>query len=446
VKHSVETLSPTRVKLSIEVPFTEMDEAFDRAFKRIADQVTIPGFRKGKVPRRVIEQRFGRGAVLEEAINEVIPRAYEDAITQNSITPLGQPEIDVTELEDGQHVTFTAEVDVLPEFDLPAYDSLDVRVDDAEVTDAQVDEQVDSLRARFGTLTVVERASNIGDVLLVNISGADAGAPVEDLSASALSYELGTNGMLPGFDDAVVGASAGDVRTFTFKADAGEFAGKDLEVTVEVTSVRERVLPAADDSFAQLASEFDTIDELREDIRTRLVRVRAFEQGFQARERILERLVDSVDIEVPQSLIDSQIDEHFHDGHGDEAHRDEFVTNTRRNVISTFVLDKIAEKEQIAVSEAELTQWLISESQRYGIAPDEFANRLVEAGNLGMAVGEVRRAKSLSLVLESATVKDASGNLVDLKALNPSTEGATDGVVEADADSDTDSDTEDDNA
>jgi trigger factor len=441
VKHSVETLSPTRVKLSIEVPFSEMDQAFERAFKRIADQVTIPGFRKGKVPRRVIEQRFGRGAVLEEAVNEVIPKAYDDAITQNSITPLGQPEIDVTELEDGQHLTFTAEVDVLPEFDLPAYDGIEVRVDDAQVTDSQVDEQVDTLRARFGTLTVVERASNTGDVLLVNISGADAGAPVEDLSASALSYELGTNGMLPGFDEAVTGASAGDVRSFTFKADAGEFSGKDLEVTVEISSVRERVLPAADDSFAQLASEFDTIDELREDIRTRLVRVRAFEQGFQARERVLERLVDSVDIEVPHSVIERQIEEHFHDGHGDEAHREEFIATARRNLVSTFVLDKIADKEQVAVSEAELTQWLISESQRYGIAPDEFANRLVEAGNLGMAVGEVRRAKSLSLVLESATVKDASGNLVDLKALNPSTEGATDGVVEDGEDSD-----EDDNA
>jgi trigger factor len=436
VKHSVETLSSTRVKLSIEVPFSEMDSSFDRAFKRIADQVTIPGFRKGKVPRRVIEQRFGRGAVLEEAVNDVIPKAYEDAIVQNNITPLGQPEIDVTEIEDGKHLAFTAEVDVLPEFDLPDYGSLEVRVDDAEVTDAQIDEQVDSLRARFGTLTVVERPSQTGDVLLVNISGSDSGTPVEDLSASALSYELGTNGMLPGFDEAVTGAAAGDERTFTFPADAGEFAGKELQVAVEVTSVRERVLPAADDAFAQLASEFDTIDELREDVRTRLVRVRAFEQGFQARERVLERLVDSVDVEVPQSVIDAQIQEHFHDGHGDEAHREEFITNTRRNLISTFILDKIAEKEQIAVSEAELTQWLISESQRYGIAPDEFANRLVEAGNLGMAVGEVRRAKSLSLVLESATVKDASGNLVDLKALSPSTEGATDGIVESDEDAD----------
>ena len=431
MKHSVETLSPTRVKLTIEVPFTEMDHAFDEAFKHVGNQVNIPGFRKGKVPRRVIEQRFGRGVVLEEAVNHAIPEAYDSVIRDNKIYVLGRPEIDVTELVDGDKVVFTAEVDVRPEFDLPNYKGIDVTVDDVIVAGKDLEEQLDALRARFGTLKVVERGAAIGDVLVVNIAGFDGETAVEDLTANALSYELGTNGMLPGFDDAVAGAVAGEERTFEFTPEVGEFDGKALNVKVTVVSVRERELPAADDNFAQLASEFDTIDELREDIKTRLKRVRQFEQGFQAREKVLENLVAAVSVDIPASLIQNQIDEHFADGHGDDAHRQEFTDNTKRNMVSSFVLDKIAETEEVQVSEEELTQWLISESQRYGMAPQDFANQLSAAGNIGVAVAEVRRAKALSLVLEAANVKDKSGNVVDLEALKPTaTDGATDGIVE----------------
>lgn len=431
MKHSVETLSPTRVRLNVEVPFSEMDGSFEIAFQRIAQQVNIPGFRKGKVPRRVIEQRFGRGVVLEEAINDAIPKAYDNVVMENKIYVLGRPEIDVTELVDGDKVVFTAEVDVRPEFDLPNYKGIDVTVDDILVAGKDVEEQLDALRARFGTLKVVDRAAAIGDVLVVNIAGFDGDKAVEDLTANALSYELGTNGMLPGFDEAVAGAGVNEERSFEFTPEVGEFEGKALTVKVTVTSVRERELPAADDSFAQLASEFDTIDELREDIKTRLKRVRQFEQGFQAREKVLEHLVGAVSVDIPESLIQGQIDEHFADGHGDDAHRKEFADNTKRNMLSSFVLDKIAENEEVQVSEAELTQWLISESQRYGMAPNDFAQQLTAAGNLGIAVAEVRRAKALSLVLEEATVKDKSGNVVDLDALKPTaTEGATDGIVE----------------
>lgn len=434
MKHTVETLTPTRARLTIEVPFSEMEPSFDQAFKRIAQQVNIPGFRKGKVPRNIIEQRFGRAVVLEEAINDIVPKAYDEAIRQAGLVVLSRPEIDVTDLKDGEQITFTADVDVRPDFDLPNYEGVQVEVDPAVVTDEQIDEQLTGLRSRFATLTVVERAAADGDIVVVNISGADAGAPIEDLTANALSYELGTNGMLPGFDDAVRGASAGDIVGFSFDAEGGEYAGKSLDVSVEVVSVRERTLPAADDSFAQLASEFDTIDELRADLRTRLERVRLFEQGFQARERILEKLIDMVDVPIPHNLVDAQVDDHFRDGHGDDDHRADFVRTTQRSLVSSFVLDRIADKEEVAVSEAELTQWLISESQRYGMTPDAFAKALTDAGNLGMAFAEVRRAKALSVVLESAQVIDTQGTVVDLSAVlrRDGAETATDGIVETD--------------
>lgn len=434
MKHTVETLTPTRARLTIEVPFSEMEPSFDEAFKRIASQVNIPGFRKGKVPRSIIEQRFGRAVVLEEAVNDIVPKAYDEAIREAGLVVLSRPEIDVTELKDGEQITFTAEVDVRPDFDLPAYEGIQVEVEPAEVTDAQIDEQLTALRSRFATLTVVERAAADGDIVVVNISGADAGTPIEDLTANALSYELGTNGMLPGFDEAVRGAAPGDVVAFSFDAEGGEYAGKSLDVSVEVVSVRERTLPAADDGFAQLASEFDTIDELRADLRTRLERVRLFEQGFQARERVLEKLIDMVDVPVPFNLVDAQVEEHFRDGHGDDDHRADFTRTTQRSLVSSFVLDRIADKEEVAVSEAELTQWLISESQRYGMTPDAFAKALTDAGNLGMAFAEVRRAKALSVVLESAQVVDSNGAMVDLSSVlqRDGAESATDGIVEND--------------
>ena len=287
MKSDVETLSPTRVKLTVDLPFEELAPQLDAAYKRIAAQVTVPGFRKGKVPSRVIDQRFGRALVLEEAVNEAVPAAFEKAVAENNLKPLGTPEFDVQELNDGENLAFTVEVDVRPEFDLPDLDAFVVEVDGAEPTDEEVAEQVDALRARFATLTDVERPAQDGDVLLVDLAGACDGEEVEDLMASALSFEVGgKEEPLPGFDDAVRGAVADDVRSFSFPAEAGQYEGKDIDVTVTVTTVRERELPAADDDFALMASEFDTMDELHDDVRSRLVRMKRVEQGVQARTKL----------------------------------------------------------------------------------------------------------------------------------------------------------------
>jgi len=420
VKSDVETLSPTRVKLTVEVPFDELKPSLDAAYGRIAQSVTIPGFRKGKVPARIIEQRFGRGAVLEEAVNEAVPKAYDEAIRTNGIVPLGQPEVDVTEIKDGEALHFTAEVDVRPEFELPDYSTLTIEVASPVPSDADVDEQLDGLRGRFATLKDIDTAAADGDMLLVDILGSTPeGDELEDLSASALSYELGTDGLLPGLDDAVRGAVKDEEREFEFVPENGDWAGISLKVKVTVAGVRERELPALDDDFAQLASEFDTVDELREDVRERLTRMRKMEQGVEARNKVLETLMASVEIPLPEALIDHEVQHHFEDGHDSgEEHRAEVEKQARDAMKSQFILDKVAEKEEVTVGETELSTWLVQQAPRYGMGPDQFAEMLVESGQVPVAVQDIRRAKALSVVLESAKVVDTDGNEVDLKALD----------------------------
>ena len=419
MKSDVETLSPTRVKLSVDLPFEELSGHLDAAYKRIASQINVPGFRKGKVPARVIDQRFGRAVVLEEAVNEAVPAAYETVVKEQSLKPLGQPEFDVKELNDGENLAFTVEVDVRPEFDVPALDTLRVEVDSAEPSEDDVTEQLDSLRTRFATLTDVDRGAEDGDVLLVNLSGSCEGEEVEDLSAEAMSFEVGAaEDPLPGFSDAVRGAQADEVRSLTFPAEAGAYAGKDIDVTITVTKVRERELPEVDDDFALMASEFDTIDELTADIRSRVERMKRIEQGVQARSRTHDALLEAVEFPVPESMIAAEIEQHFQDGHGDDEHRKEFETEARDRIRSAILLDRIADDEELNVAQEELSAWLMQQAPRYGMSPDQFAQELVTAGQVPMAIGEVRRAKALALALEKATIVDPAGNEVDLEAIN----------------------------
>ena len=420
MKTDLATISPTRVKLTVEVPFEELQDSLDAAYGRIAKQVSIPGFRKGKVPARIIEQRFGRGAVLEEAVNDALPKAYDEAVREHEIVPVGRPEIDVTEIEDGKHLAFTAEVDIRPAFDLPDYAALRVEVDAAEPSIDDIATQIDALRTRFASLTEVDRAATDGDILLVDIAGATPeGDAVDDLVGNALSYELGTDGMLPGFDEAVRGAAKGESRTFTFTPQNGDWAGIDLVVTVTVNAVRERELPALDDAFAQLASEFDTVAELQDDIRTRLARLKRFEQGAQARDKVHEALLEQIDIPLPEGVVADEVEAHFADGHDSgPEHRAEVEEQARISLKSSFILDRIAEQEEVTVGETELSAWLMQQAPRYGMSPDDFAKALVDAGQVPMAIADIRRAKALATVLESATVVDSNGETVDLSSLD----------------------------
>ena len=436
MKSAVENISPSRIKITIEMPFADLQPSLDSAYARISTQVNIPGFRKGKIPTRIIDQRVGRAVVLEEAVNDAIPSGLAQAMIENKIVQLGRPEVDVTTLDEETGLIFTAELDIRPEFELPKFDLLKVVVDDAEVTVDQVEEQLTGLRGRFGALKDVTRAAKDGDVLLVDLSGDHDGQVVEELAATAFSYELGSDDMVPGFDDAVRGAKADEVRHFLFTPSAGQWSGKGITVEVNVKAVRERELPDADDEFAQLASEFDTIGELREDVRTRLGRVRLIEQAYQARDLTHDALMEAVKIDLPDRTIQDEIDAHFEDGHGDEAHKAEFETNTRSGMKSRIVLDKIAEVEDLQVNDAELSQWLMQEAQRYNMAPDEFADQLVQSGQVQGAVSEVRRAKALAHVLENVTVIDKSGNKIDLDSVLRGDESDADFDAEFDASSD----------
>jgi trigger factor len=436
VKSDLETLNPTRVKLTVEVPFEELKPSLDAAYRKIGGQVSIPGFRKGKVPPRVIDQRFGRAVVLEEAVNEALPELYGRAVEENDVQVLGQPEVDVTELEDGQHLTFTAEVDVRPQFDLPDYEGLEVTVDDAEVTDAEVEEQVDGLRERFATLTGVDRAAADGDFVSMDLSATVDGQAVEELTAKGLSYQVGSGSLLDGLDEAVTGLSVGESKDFPTTLVGGDHAGQEATVMVEVKSVKERELPELDDDFAQTASEFDSLEELRDDVRKRVGEMKAVQQGVQARDRVLEALLAKVDIPLPEGVIKAEIESRNHNlAHqleGAGMSRDDFLAaegqtaeefdadidkRTREAMTAQFVLDKVVEKEQLSVNEQELTEHIVRSASRYGMGPDQFAQQIVSAGQVPVLVSEVVRGKALALVLEKAVVTDESGRPVDLEAL-----------------------------
>ena len=436
MKTDLETLNPTRVKLTVEVPFEELKPSLDAAYRKIGSQITIPGFRKGKVPPRVIDQRFGRGMVLEEAVNDALPKLYGRAVEEHDVRVLGQPDVDITSLEDGQSLTFTAEVDVRPEFELPPYDGLAVTVDDAEVTDEDVTDQLRGLQERFATLTGVDRAAADGDFLSIDLAASIDGEAVEDLTTKGLSYQVGSGALLAGLDEAVTGLAVGESRDFTTTLVGGDRAGQEAVVTVTVASVKERELPDLDDDFAQTASEFDTIEELREDVRTRVERMKKVEQGVQARDRALEALLAQVELPLPENVVKAEVDSRQHSlAHQLEAagmSREEFLEaegqssedfdadiekRTREALTTQLVLDKVVEKEQLSVSEAELSQHLVRTAMRYGMSPDQFVQQVVQAGQVPMLVSEVVRGKALATILERAAVTDASGRPVDLEAL-----------------------------
>lgn len=414
MKSDVETLSPTRVRLSVEVPFDELKPSVDSAYKKIAGQITVPGFRKGKVPQQVIDQRVGRGAVLDEAVNDALPRIYGDVITENDIKVIGQPDVDVTEFGDGVDLKFTAEVDVRPEIELPSFDSIKASVDDVVVADADIDEQLSSLQSRFASIRAVERAAADGDMITMDLTGSFDGEEIEDLTAKGMSYQVGTGQLMENLDDAVTGLSEGESATFILVPEAGDFAGQDVSMIVTVTGVKARDLPDIDDDFAQLVSEFDTIDELRTALKAELEPRKQVEQLLQARDAVLKELLTKVDVPIPEGVVASAIADHFQDGHGDDAHKDEFETQVRDSITRDLVLDTIADNEEVEVSQAELSEYLVRQAPQYGMTPDAFAQALAQSGQIASVFGEVRRAKALSLVLEAATVTDASGDRVDL--------------------------------
>ncbi|WP_419994918.1 trigger factor [Streptomyces boninensis] len=434
MKSAVENLNPTRVRLTVEVPFEELKPSLDAAYKKINQQVTVPGFRKGKIPARVIDQRFGRGAVLEEAVNDALPKFYTEAVNEGDLNPLGQPEVDITDLKDNETLTFTAEVDIRPAIEIPDYSGIEVEVDAVEVSDEDVEKAVEQLRERFASTSPVERAAAEGDVVTVDLEAKVDGEVLEDGVASGVSYTIGSGELLDGIDEAVTGLEAGGEATFTSELKGGTAAGKEAEVTVKVTQVAARELPELDDDFAQLASEFDTLEELQADSRKRLEQTKKYDQATQAQEKVLDELIGLIEIPVPEKLLADEIQtrkhnlEHHQLGQMgldlagylkmQEKSEEEFEKETEeqatKGIKTQFVLDELVNKEQVNVGQEELTEHLMRRAAGSGMSPDQFAQAVVEGGQVPMLVGEVARGKALAIVVEAATVKDTNGEVVEL--------------------------------
>lgn len=434
MKSAVETLNPTRVRLTVEVPFEELKDSLDAAYKKINQQVTVPGFRKGKIPARVIDQRFGRGAVLEEAVNDALPKFYQSAVEEAELNVLGQPEVDITDLKDDELLSFTAEVDVRPEIEIPDYSGVEVEVDATEVTEEDVDQAVEQLRERFASTNVVERAAAEGDAVKVDLEAKVDGEILEDGVAQGVDYTIGSGELLDGIDDAVTGLEAGGSATFTSELKGGSAAGQQAEVTVTVESVSARELPELDDEFAQLASEFDTLGEMREDSRKRLAEQKKYDQATQAQEKVLDALLELVEVPVPEKLLQDEVETRKHNlvNHQlgqlgldlasylkmqDKSEEDfdaELKEQAEKGIRTQFVLDELVSKEKLNVSQEELTEHLIRRAQSSGMAPDQFAQTVMQEGQVPMLVGEVARGKALATVVEGVTVKDTNGEVVDM--------------------------------
>lgn len=438
MKSSVEQLDPTRVKISVDVPYAELKPSIDEAYKTIGGQVTIPGFRQGKVPARIIDQRVGRPAVIQEAVNNGLDGFYREAVEEHDLKPLGQPEVEISEVpgldgtEDGD-LTFTVEVDVRPTIELPAYDTISVEVDPIEVTDEDVDAELEQLRTRFGTLSSVDRPAAKDDFVTLDLVATIDGEEID--TASDISYQVGAGTMLDGMDEALDGLSADETTTFETTFAGGEHAGETGTVSITLSAVKVRELPEADDDFAQLASEFDTIDELRTDLREQAAKQKETDQGAQARDKVLESLIETLNVPVPEKVVTDEVERHLESESrvDDDEHRKEVTEETERNLRTQFILDSIAEVEEVEVTQPELIEYLISASQQYGMNPNEFAQMLDSSGQVNALVGEVTRRKALAAALAGAVVKDTAGNVVDMEEFtSPAEEEAPEGADDSD--------------
>jgi trigger factor len=432
VKSTVEQLSPTRVRINVEVPFKELQPDFDRAYKELAKQVRLPGFRPGKAPAKLLEARVGKEAILDQVVNEALPSRYGQAVTESDVRPLGQPAIEVTKKEYGQELVFTAEVDVRPDFTLPDLSALKISVDPIKVSDEDIDTELQSLRARFGTLTGVERPVATGDFVSIDLSATIDGEDVPEASTQGLSHEVGSGQLIDGLDEALVGLSAGESKVFTTELAAGPHAGKQAEVTVTVGSVKERELPEPDDEFAQLASEFDTIDELKANLSEQVSRVKRVQQAEQIRTAALEALLEGVDMPLPEAIVQAQVDNTIHNAlhsldHDDAklaealekqgTTREKFDADARteaeKAVKTQLLLDALGDDLDIQVGQDDLTERLVMTSRQYGIQPQELLSYLQQQNQLPAMFADVRRGKTIAAAVEAATVSDTDGNVID---------------------------------
>jgi trigger factor len=454
VKTDVEELSPTRVRLSVEVPFDELKPSLDKAYRDVGRQVRIPGFRPGRVPPPVLDRRVGRDVILSQAVNDAMPDLYAKAVAEGDIYAIGQPDVEITNLDYGKELTFTVEVDIRPRFDLPDLSSLAVEVDDTLVSPDEVAEYLGSLQERFASLKAVQRPVENDDYVSIDLSASVDGKPVDDAQASGLSYQVGSGSLLDGLDQALIGMSAGESSTFSTELAGGEFAGRVADVTVTVHSVKVKEVPGLDDDFAQLASEFDTLGELRADTRAQLERMKGVQQVVQARDRALDALLDKLDIPLPEAVVQQEADHNREsiqeqldragatmDGYLEMTNQTQeqfeldLQRRARRAVKITLVLDQLAREEELSVDEAELSDYIERQAEQIGVSPDRLARQLAENDQLASTAGELLRRKAMNLIAERVKVTDSAGHPVDVTA-NLAAPGSSGESAETDSDED----------
>ena len=441
MKSTVETLSPTRVRLAIEVPFVELEPSLRKAYREIAQQVTIPGFRKGKVPAAVIDQRVGRGTVLNEAVQEAIPQNILAAVREHEVKTLGRPEVEITDFTDGEALKFTAEVDVRPQLTVPDLATIEVTVDELQIDDSEIDDQIGNLRERFATLKTVDRPAQDGDYVQIDLAATVDGEEVPGGSATNISHEVGSKQLLPGLDEVLVGLAADASTSFTTQLVGGDFAGRDADVAVTVRTVKEKQLPELDDAFAQMASEFDTLDELRGDLRQRVERAKQVEQIYAARDKALDQLVEAAEVPAPDGVVAEEV-EHRKQAMTDQLERigaswedylaseekaepdiDAELTEAATKAVKIqLLLDTLADAESVQVSDDEFGHEIVHRAQRAGMAPQQYYDQLARSGAAGAVYGDVRRGKALGLVMERITMNDSAGNPISLDAIKAANE------------------------
>ena len=461
MKTDVEELSPTRVRLTVEVPFDELKPSLDKAYREVSRQVRIPGFRPGRVPPQVIDSRIGRGVVLSQAVDDALPGLYAKAVSEADVSTLGQPEVEITSLDDGKELTFTAEVDIRPKFELPDLSSLSVTVDGTLVSPDEVAEYLGQLQERFASLKGVQRPVQTDDYTSIDLSASVDGQPVEDAQASGLSYQVGSESLLDGLDAALVGMEAGESKTFRTELAGGEFAGREADVTVTVHSVKVKEMPGLDDDFAQLASEFDTLGELRASTRAQLEQVKRTQQVIQARDRALDALLDKLDIPLPDGVVQAEVEHNRDslvqqleragatlDGYLEMSNqtREQFDADleqrARRAVKVSLILDQVAHDEELKVDDAELSAYVARQAEQLGVPPQRLAQQWAEDGRLSFAAAELLRGKAMNLIAERVKVTDASGQPVDVKAALSASAGSDQAEADDEAEDGDDADEE----
>ena len=419
MKTTVERLNPTRVKLTITVDQAGFKPALEKAYETVSSQVNIPGFRKGKVPATILDQRVGKDAIIAQAVNDGLDDFYREALIKEILKPLSTPQADIKSAPNAQEPTndlvVELEVEVRPEFKLPEYKGLKIKVDAVKIAKMDIETELDALRARFGTLKNVDRPAKSGDFTSIDLSAAIGGTQID--TAKDISYEIGSGQLLDGIDEALETLTAGETTTFRSKLVGGDQAGSEAEVTVTLNAVKERELPKADDAFAQLASEFDTIAELKADIEKKLELNFVRKQILQARDQIVDQLVEKAKIPVSDEAVKREVDHHLeNEGKAmDDPHRVEVLEETEKNFRVQLLLDAVVDAEAIKVEDQELIDYLAFQSRNYGMDPNDFIKQVANAGQVPMFVDELSRRKAVDALVAHAEITDAKGNKVSLE-------------------------------